>query len=224
MSNIGRSVIILMIFPSSAVYSSPSGAQPGKAQSQTPAPTSRTRMDGTFGHCLMSPTGTIAGIVLEDGTIARFPLFEPVLQTAFLRPGDTVHVEGHGLIGPNGPIFINASVEVPNGTATRAEVTPTQSVTISSKPRSRRGQEHGLSASKGQTEDAPRPTAAPGKTQGPSRDRRTNSSLFFGSTSVSTRRKARPEGFWAKLSHITTGTGHVDSDSRWSRTQETAGP
>ena len=82
MSNLGRSIIFLMIFPSSSVYSSPGSAQPGRTQPQTPAPTSRTRMDGKFGHYLVTPTGAIDGVVLEDGTIARFPLFEPVLRDA----------------------------------------------------------------------------------------------------------------------------------------------
>jgi hypothetical protein len=195
MSDLGCSIIFLMIFPSSAVYSSPSSAQPGKYQPQTPAP-SRTRMEGEFAHYLWAPTGAINGIVLKDGTIARFPLFEPVLQTAFLRPGDTVHVEGDGLSGPTGPVLLNASVEKRGGVAAMANKTPTPSATgTGSPPRSHRSRKQG-----------------------------TNGSSFFGGTHVSARRKERPAGIWLKLNHMTTGTGHVGDDPRWRRSAETSGP
>ena len=134
MSNLGRSIIFLMIIPSSAVYSSTSSAQPGNFQPQTPAPTSRTRMEGKFDHYLVSPTGTIDGIALADGTIARLPLFEPVIQTAFLRPGDTVHLEGDGLSGPTGPVLLNASVEKRSSVAGVTDKTPAPSATGTGSP------------------------------------------------------------------------------------------
>ena len=221
MSNLGRSIILSMVIPSSAVYSSPSSAQPGNFQPQTPAPASRTRMDGKFGHYLVTPTGAIDGIVLEDGTIARFPLFEPTLQTALLRPGDTVHVEGDGLSGPTGTVLLNASVERRSGVAVMADKTPTPSATgTGSPPRSHRSRKRGLSSSKA---PVPGPTAAEGKLQDPSEDRSTNGSFFFGSTNISARRN-RPEGIWLKLNHMTTGTGHVGDDPRWQRSEETSGP
>jgi hypothetical protein len=73
MSTFGRSIIFLMIFPSSAVYSSPSSAQPGKDQSQTPALTGRTRMDGKFGHYLVTPTGLSSptGPVLLNASVEK---------------------------------------------------------------------------------------------------------------------------------------------------------
>jgi len=222
MSNLGRSIILLMIFPSSAVYSSPSSAQLGNFQPQTPAPTSRTRMGGTFARYLVTPTGAIDGIVLKDGTIARFPLFEPVLQTAFLRPGDAVDVEGDGLSGPTGPVLLNASVEILTGVAVRGDKTPTPSATgTGSSPRSHHGRKQRLSSSKGPVSG---PAAAEGKRQDPSKDRSTNGSFFFGSTNISARRKERPEGIWLKLNHVTTGTGHVGGDPRWQRSEETTGP
>jgi hypothetical protein len=221
MSTLGRSIIFLMIFPSSAVYSSPSSAQPGKAQPQTPAPTSRTRMDGKFGHYLVTPTGAIDGIVLEDGTIARFPLFEPVPQTAFLRPGDTVHVEGDGLSGPTGPVLLNASVEKRSDVAVVADKTPAPSSTGNgSPPRSHRGRKRGPSPNKGLGSPS---AVAEGKMQDPSEDRSANGSFFFGNTNISARKK-RPEGIWLKLRHMTTGTDHVGDDSRWQRFEETSGP
>ena len=134
MSNLGRSIIFLMIIPSSAVYSSTSSAQPGNFQPQTPAPTSRTRMEGKFAHYLVTPTGAIDGIALADGTIARLPLFEPVIQTAFLRPGDTVHLEGDGLSGPTGPVLLNASVEKRSSVAGVTDKTPAPSATGTGSP------------------------------------------------------------------------------------------
>lgn len=221
MSTFGRSIIILVIIPSSAVYSSPSSAQPGKAQPQTPAPTSRTRMDGKFGHYLVTPTGVLEGIVLEDGTIARFPLFEPMLQNAFLMPGDTVHVEGDGLSGPTGPVLLNASVEKRGGAAGVADKTPAPSTAGNGSPtRSHRGRKRGSSPSKGLDS---RMAVAEDKMQEPSEDRTTSGSFFFGSINIS-RRKERPEGVWLNLRHMTTGTGHVDYDPRWQRSAETSGP
>jgi len=221
MSTLGRSIIFLLIFPSSAVYSSPSSAQPGKAQSQTPAPTSRTRMEGTFAHYFVTSTGAIDGIVLEDGTIARFPLFEPVFQTAFLRPGDAVHVEGDGSSGTTSTVLLNASVEIRGGVVVLADRTPTPSaMRAASRPRSHRSRKRGLSSSK----NLVGPTAAEGKIQEPFGDRSTDGSFFFGGTNLSAQRKERPEGIWLNLRHMTTGTDHVSDDPRWQRSEETSGP
>ncbi len=222
MSTLGRLIIFLVIFPSSAVYSSPSSAQPGKAQPQTPAPTSRTRMDGKFGHYLVTPAGTIEGIVLEDGTIARLPLLEPVIQTAFLRPGDTVHIEGDGLSGPTGTVLLNASVEFRTSLAVRTGRPPTPSTTETGSPSlAHHGRKRGLSPSKGFGSQS---AGAEGKTQGSSADRSTNGSFFFGITNVSAHRSEPDEGIWLNLKHITTRTGHMGEDPRWQRSEETSGP
>jgi hypothetical protein len=221
MSNLGRSIIFLVIFPSSAVYGSPSSAQPGNSQPRTVAPTSRTRMDGRFVRYLVTPTEAIDGIVLKDGTIARFPLFEPTLQTVFLRPGDAVHVEGDGLSDATGLVLLNASVEK-GGVAIMADKTPTLSATgTGSPPRSHRGRKQGLSSSKGPVSG---PTAAEGKKQEPSMDRSANGSFFFGSANISARRKELPGSIWLKLNHMTTGAGNVGDDPRWQRSEETSGP
>ena len=221
MSILGRAIILLMLLPFSAVYSSPSRAQPGDFQPQTPAPTSRTRMEGKFAHYLVTPTGAIDGIALADGTIARFPLFEPVIQTAILRPGDAVHIEGDGLSGLTGTVLLNASVEIQTGVAVRTDKKPTSSATgTGSPPLVHRGRKRGLSPGKGLGSPS---AVAEGKTQEPSEDRSTSGSFFFGSTNIS-RRRERPVGIWLKLNHMTTGTGHVGDDPRWQRSEETSGP
>jgi hypothetical protein len=179
-------------------------------------------MEGPFARYLLAPTRAIDGVVLKDGTIARFPLFDPVLRTALLRPGDLVHVEGDGLSGPTGLVLLNASVEKRGGVAVMADKTPTPSATgTGSPPRSHRSRKQGLSSSKGQVSG---PTAAEGKRQEPSMDRSTNGSFFFGSANISARRKELPGSIWLKLNHMTTGAGNVGDDPRWQRTEETSGP
>jgi len=222
MSNLGRAIIFVMIIPSSAVYSSPSSAQPGKSQPQMPASTSRTRIDGKFRYYLVTPTGAIDGIVLEDGTIARFPLFEPVLQTSFLRPGDTVHVEGDGLSGPTGPVLLNAFVEVRPVATVLVDKTPTPSATgIGSPPRSHRGRKASPNSGKSPVSV---PIAAQGETGEVPEDRRTNGSFFFGNINISAPKKERLQGIWIKLNHMTTATGHVSDDPRWQGSEQTSGP
>jgi hypothetical protein len=215
MSTIGRSILLIILFAASAFDGSPSVAGEEKVQSQT-TPAGRMSTDGNFAHYLVSATGSIDGIVLEDGTVARFPLFRPVFQTAFLRPGDTVHIEGDGLSGPTGPVLINASVEVRSRVAAPAEAKPTQSLATSSKPGSRHGREHGPRAAKGQGKNASKRSAT---------DRPlASSSFFWGIPDVSAAIETRPESFWLRLSHMTTGTGHVYIDPHWRRVNETSGP
>ena len=221
MSSSGRSIVIFVPILVGMVHSPPSVAQAGHAQSQASAPTSRTIIDGTFGQYLASPTGAIDGIVLEDGTVARFPLFEDAPQSALLRPGDAVHVEGNGLSGPTGTVLINASVEMRGGRAVRSDIAPTSS---GSNPRSHRGRKPGLSASKGPVQHSPQPATAVGRTQGQTNSRNANSGLFLGGTTVSSRKKAHPETIWLKVRHATTGTGPIDNDSQWRRAEETSGP
>ena len=171
-----------------------------------------------FGHYLVTPTGAIDGIVLEDGTIARFPIFEPVLQTAFLRPGDTVHVEGDGLSGPTGPVLLNASVGKRSGVADKA--TAPSATGTGLLLRSHRSRKRGLSPNKGLGSPS---AVAEGKMQEPSEGRSTSGNFFFGNTNISARKK-RPEGVWLKLRHMTTGTDHVGDDPRWQRSEENSGP
>ena len=139
----------------------------------------------------------------------------------FLRPGDTVHVEGDGLSGPTGPVLLNASVERRSGVAVLADNTPAPSARgIGSPPRSHRGQKRRLSPSKGLGAQS---AGAEGNVQEPSEDRSSSGSFFFGNANVSARKK-RPEGIWLKLRHMTTGTDRVGDDPRWQRSEETSGP
>jgi hypothetical protein len=159
---------------------------------------------------------------IHDGTIARFPLFEPVIQTAFLRPGDTVHVEGDGLSGPTGTVLLNASVEIRTGLAVRTDDPPTPSATgTGSPPLARHGRKRGLTPSKGL---GSRSAGAEGKIQETAVDKSTNGSFFFRITNVSARRKAPSEGIGVKLKHMTTGADHLGDHPRWQRSEETSGP
>ncbi len=224
MSNIGRSVVLPIFFAASAFYGPPGAAGDEETQSQASAPTGRMTTDGSFAHYLVSPTGSIDGIVLEDGTVARFPLFGPVFKTSFLRPGDTVHIEGDGLSGPTGPVLINASVEVRSRAAAGAGTKPKQSLATGSRTRSRRGREHGPRADKGQNGSASKTRSATNRTVESSTGEKASRSFYWGKTNISAGIETRPESFWLRLSHVTTGTGHVYVDPHWRRVNETSGP
>lgn len=122
MSNTGRSIVLLVFFPASMLYSSLGMGQPTGPKSQAPPPMHRTRIDGKFGHYIVSTTG-----------------------------------------------------------------------------------------------------AAMAKIQGQSTFSKANRGLFLGVATVSSSKK-HPQSIWRKVRHLTAGTGHIDIDSQWSRSQETSGP
>jgi len=221
MSNTGRSIALLALFSASLIHSPSGAAQPTNAQSQVLSRSSRTRLDGRFAHYLMSDDGAINGIMLEDGTVARFSLFEPAPQTTFLRPGDAVSVEGDGLSSPTGLVLVNASVKIRSDTDAHVDLTPARSTAGSNsmpQPHARHPRKRALSQDKAQS---PQPMAAASKTQ--QRDGRLDTSLFFGNSSVSAERKGYGESVWLKLKHVTTGAGQQDSDWHWRRSRETSG-
>jgi hypothetical protein len=223
MSNTGRSIVFLVLVYASLVHSPLGAAQPTKNESQTRSATSRTRLDGRFAHYLVSDDGAINGIMLENGTVARFALFGPAPQTLFLRPGDAVAVEGDALSGSTGIVLVNASVELRRDASVPADISPARSVASpSSTPPAHARQARKTAPSQGTTH-ASQPTAAASKTeQRPDRGR-TETGLFLGNGSVSAQRKDYGESFWLKLNHATTGDGRRYIDWHWRRSRETSG-
>jgi hypothetical protein len=61
------------------------------------------------------------------------------------------------------------------------------------------------------------------KTQQRPDNGKADTSLFFGSSSVSAKSEDHGESVWLKLRHITTGTGQIDPDWHWRRSRETSG-
>jgi len=121
MSNLRRSVLLTILTSAGLVYGSPSAAQPTTVKAQVAA---RTSMDGKFVRYLESPTRDIDGIILEDGTVARFAAPKRARRSGALLPGDSVHVEGDVVSGLPGPYLVHALVTRSNLLVTRDEIPP----------------------------------------------------------------------------------------------------
>jgi hypothetical protein len=209
MSNPGRSIIFPILVSVSMGYSPPITAQSRMLKSEARA--GRTSIDGKFGHYLESPTGAIDGIVFEDGTVARFPLFALAPESAFFRPGDAIRVEGDGFSSLTGPVLLNASAMRSHGGFIRAGVAPVLA-TIAPRPnlRPHRG---------------PQRVAATSKAQSQTTDPRlrANGSLFIDGTRVRPGKKAPRETLWLRKGSPKAVRGDVGNNLQWTRAEETSG-
>ncbi|MES1175551.1 MAG: hypothetical protein ABUL62_14610 [Myxococcales bacterium] len=84
-------------------------AQPEAATAQE-AP--RASVDGVFERYLVSPRGDVDGILLKDGTTARFaPHLYVASSEAKLNVGDQVHVDGDVLVVATGRVIEHSAVK-----------------------------------------------------------------------------------------------------------------
>ena len=219
MSKFTRSVLLVILIPASMALGSPSIAQPDEGKAQVPV---RTNVDGKFAHYLESPGGDIDGVVLEDGTVARFAPFKRTVQSAPFRAGDSVRVTGDMVSGLEGPYLVHALVTTVNVPTTRGAVSPPPTGAAGNGSRSR----HAGKGAKGSLKDSPQTSRVAGKPHGPSADetRKVDNLLVVDKSSVRARKKGRLETIEARASEATTGKGKSGSYSSWSRVQETAGP
>jgi hypothetical protein len=142
MSKPGCSFLLVILVSTGAAYNSSSSAQPGKEKPQGAPRVHRTTIDGKFAHYRRSPKGDIDGIVLDDGTIARFPPHAIASDTTELQPGDSIRVEGDAKNGPSERTFIHASVTKGNVVIVRAETPPPPPGGPGAGPGPHRGEKH----------------------------------------------------------------------------------
>jgi len=223
MSNFARSNLLVTLICAAVASSLSSTAQATEPQPQAPA---RTKLDGHFSRYLESPGGEIDGIVLEDGTVARFAPLRRTPQAASFRPGDSVRVTGDVVSGVEGPYVVHASVTALDVPTTRGAVSPAPSASAGSGPRWRRAGKGAKSALKDSTQA---PLTA-GKPHGPlsaqssTRTGKGNDLLVVDQSTVPAKKKGRLESIEARARDATTGKGNTGNYSQWKRAQETAGP
>jgi hypothetical protein len=220
MSNLTRSVLLVILTNAGTAYASPNASQPAESMAQAPA---RVSLDGKFVRYLESPNRDIDGIMLADGTVARFAPFKRMSHSALLRPGDSVHVEGDAVSGMEGPYLVHALVTRVDVPLTRGEIpSPSPTGPSASGTRLHRAER----VNKTSLKDNPRSSQKSDKPRGPSVDgsRRVNDGLLPDTTSARPRKKGRLGTIAAKVRDATTGKGKSGTDSKWSRTEETAGP
>jgi len=209
MSKLGRSILFLCLIPASAAYSSSAAAQPVAAVPAVPA---RLTLDGKFAHYLVSPSGEIDGIVLEDGTVTRFPPHALALapETAPLQPGEIVRLEGDAVSGPTGLVLVHASVTRGSLMIVRGDLSPPPaSGEAGAGPRPHHGGKHGPQAGKGPREENLRPMTVTGKIQGFSADPqgRVDGIVFVDGTNARAGKKVRLEALALKAGDTITVTG-----------------
>ena len=171
MLRFGRSLLPILISVGIA-YSSSGAAQPGEPKPQPPVRARHATINGKFAHYLKSPKGDIDGIVLEDGTIARFPPHAITSDTTELRPGDGIRVEGDAEDGPAGRVIAHASVTKSNVVIVRAETPPPPLGGPDAILGPHRGGKHGPKDDKDPGEENLQPMTVMGKIQGFSTDLR----------------------------------------------------
>jgi hypothetical protein len=223
MCNLSHWITLLFTISAGAGYSSYCAAQSRKA----PSPVSlRRSVEGSFAHYLESPNGDIDGIVLEDGTVARFPPLMCTTLAGPFRPGDSLRVEGDNVSGLIGPYLVHALVtrsSVPMSRGSPPAQTKGGSAAGNPSPRI---DKNGFVRAKGARESSGRPPGGTGKT--PSRSAvhptRVDEILVAKGASPRGRRQGRLEMVKSKARAATTGTEKSGSDSPWDRSQETAGP
>jgi hypothetical protein len=220
MSTLTRYVLLGILTSAGIAYASPNASQPAESRAQAPA---RVSLDGKFVRYLESPNRDIDGIMLEDGTVARFAPFKRMGHSALLRPGDSVHVEGDAVSGMEGPYLVHALVTRIDIPLTRGEIPP-QSPTGPSASSARAHRAEKLN--KATLKDNPRSPQKSDKPRGPSVDgsRRVNDVLLTDSTGARPRKKGRLGTIAAKVRDATTDKGESGTDLKWSRTEETGGP
>ena len=223
MCKLSHWTILLYSISAGAGYSSYCAAQSREAASPV---SFRTSVVGSFAHYLESPNGDIDGIVLQDGTVGRFP---PLMHTTLagpFRPGDSLRVEGDAVSGLAGPYLVHALVtrsSVP--TTTGATPAQTKGEFAAGNPSPRIGKS-GVARAKGARESGGRALRVTVKTPSRSavRHTRVDEILAANSATPRGRRQGRLEMAKSKARDATTGTGKGGSDSQWGRSQETAGP
>jgi len=219
MSNFARSVLFVILVPVGFAYSSSSTAQATEAKADAPG---RTILDGSFARYLESPGGEIDGIVLGDGTVARFAPLKRTPQAASLRPGDAVRVTGDVVSGIAGTYLVHALVTRIGVPTTGGAVSPQLATSPGNGSRSRRTGK----GAKGVAKDSTQPPLATGKAHASSaaQTEKVDDLLVVDKSSVRARKKGRLETIESKASEATTGKGKTGTYSQWSRAQETTGP
>jgi len=170
MSKLARSIPFLVFASAGFVHGTSSAAQPMAATAQVPA---RLTIDGKFAHYLVSPNGEIDGLVLEDGTVTRFPPHALALapETALLQAGDAVRLEGDAVNGPTGPVLAHASVMKGGVMIVRGDLPPLPGPGDSGAGhRPHHDGKNGRRFARGSHEDSLRPMTVTGKIQGFSTD------------------------------------------------------
>jgi len=204
MSKLGRSILLAIPALAGFAFVSSASAQPVAATVQVPA---RLTIEGKFAHYLVSPSGEIDGIVLESGTVARFPPHALALETAPLQSGDAVRLEGDAVNGPAGPVLAHASVMKGDAMIVRGDLAPSPAAgEPGAGARPHHGGKHGP---RGLHEESLRPMTVTGKIQGFSTDAqgRVDGILFVDGTNARAGKKVRLETLLLKSGDTITVTG-----------------
>jgi hypothetical protein len=104
------SLILSIVLLASAPVGTPRHVTAKEPAARSSEGASATKVDGRIARYLQSPDGQVDGVVLQDGTVARFAPRRRGLKTATPREGDRVRVQGDLVRGLPGPYLVHASV------------------------------------------------------------------------------------------------------------------
>jgi hypothetical protein len=224
MTNLGAAIVLLALGPDETgtkVAYATQEVHPSSAPANlTKAPT--TIADGRFARYLEAPDGRVDGIVLEDGTVARFaPRTKEVFDTTTFRRGDAIRVRGDLVLGLPLPYFVHASVCRGDVHVTNAGFTPTPLPDLSKT--GARGTGRAKAASKQADEALPTSTTKGHTPSSGSKPQQADDTLT-GESDRLAHKRTRLKTAAHEIRRLTTGSSNHPLDPQWSRRREDVGP
>jgi hypothetical protein len=228
MTTLGAAIVLLALGPNGT------GTKVAYATQEvhpSPAPTNLTKapttiVDGSFARYLEAPDGRVDGIVLEDGTVARFaPRTNEVSDTTTFRRGDPIRVRGDLVLGLPLPYLVHASLSRADLHITNVGFTPlTNSGPLPDLSKTGAG-----ATGKNKTTDkhadgtvdtstTERHLPSPG-----SKPKQADDTLV-GESDRLAHKRTRLKTAAQEIRRLTTGSGSHPLNPRWSRRRETDGP
>jgi hypothetical protein len=200
----GVLIVLLALGPPNTGIEVASVAQEAQPSPKSAEPTKI--VDGRFARYLEAPGGKVDGVVLEDGTVARFAPRKQELETTTFRKGDAIRVGGDLVLGLAVPYLVHAWVSRGDVHVTGAE---------------RLGEPGAI----GTHADAALDTSTTKRHAGSSGHKATPPDATLADQTSQLARKRKPLKAAAReIRRLTQGSGDKATGPRWSRRGEDEGP
>jgi hypothetical protein len=206
--NTGTKVVSKVVNATQDVHTSSAPANPAK--------TPPTIVDGRFARYLEAPDGRVDGVVLEDGTVARFAPRKDLLDATTFRRGDPIRVGGDLVLGLSLPYLVHASVSHGDVHITNWPLTGLDQP---------RAGEPGSAKATSRQADGALDTSTTEKHTGLSGSKlKQADDTLVGQSTRMARKRPRLKAAAHEIRRLTTGSSRQPLEPQWSRRREDEGP